>query len=194
MASVLLHACCGPCATHCIEELRRLGHDVTLCFAGANLSPPREYEVRLEAVRKLAAQTGATLIVDPPDHAAWLRAVSGLEAEREGGARCRACFRYLLGRVQAVAAARGFGAFATSLTVSPHKHTPTIFGVGRELDAARFLAVDFKKGDGFRRSAGLARAAGLYRQDYCGCEFSLARKTERRKDERTEAGGTTPSS
>ena len=178
MPTVLLHACCGPCATRAVEELRRLGHRVTLCFAGANLAPPAEYERRLNAVRSLAEQAGASLLVDPPEHAAWLAAVRGLEDAPEGGARCRACFRYLLGRVQAVAAEHGFDAFATSLTISPHKDTATIFAVGRELDPARFLAVDFKKGDGFRRSTEMARAAGLYRQDYCGCEFSLA---DRRK-------------
>ena len=173
MASVLLHACCGPCATHAIEELRRQGHAVTLCFAGGNLAPPEEYGRRLDAVRRLAEQTCTPLIVDAPDHAAWLAAVAGLETEPEGGARCRACFRYMLGRVQVLAAANGFESLATSLTVSPHKHSPTIFAVGREVDAGRFLPVDFKKGDGFRRSKELARAAGLYRQDYCGCEFSI---------------------
>jgi epoxyqueuosine reductase len=180
MSRVLLHACCGPCAAHAIEELRRQGYAVTFCFAGGNITPPAEYDRRLNAVRILAEKSGAELLVDPPDRAAWQAAVHGLEDEPEGGARCRACFHHLLARVQAVAAAHGFEAFATSLTTSPHKHTATIFEVGRAVDPARFLAVDFKKGDGFRRSTELARAAGLYRQDFCGCEFSLASRRKAR--------------
>ena len=172
MPTVLLHVCCGPCASHAVEELRRLGYTVTLCFSNANLSPTDEYERRLEAARQLAAHTQAPLIEDSPDHDAWLAAVRGLECEPEGGARCSRCFRYSLARVQALAVEQRFDTFATSLTISPHKRSETIFAIGRELDPARFLAVDFKKRDGFRRSTQLAKECGLYRQDDCGCEFS----------------------
>ena len=174
MPTALLHTCCGPCASHAVEELRRLGHEVTLCFSNANLAPEDECERRLEAARQLAAHVGAPLIVDPPDHAAWLEAVKGLEEAPEGGERCLRCFRYSLARVQAIAAAQGFDAFATSLTISPHKRSAAIFAIGRELDPVRFLAVDFKKHDGFRRSTEIAKECGLYRQDYCGCEFSFS--------------------
>ncbi|MFZ4395163.1 MAG: epoxyqueuosine reductase QueH [Kiritimatiellia bacterium] len=170
---VLLHTCCGPCASHAVEELRRMGYAVTLCFSNANLAPADEYRRRLEAAQQLAAHVQAPLLVDPPDHAAWLAAMQGTEEAAEGGARCARCFRYSLARVQAMAAAQGFEAFATSLTISPHKHSAVIFAIGRELDPVRFLAVDFKKRDGFRRSTQLARECGLYRQDYCGCEYSL---------------------
>ena len=172
MNTLLLHACCGPCASHAVEELRRLGYVVTLCFSNANLAPVDEYERRLEAARQLAAHVQAPLIVDPPDHAAWLTAMQGVEDAPEGGERCSRCFRYSLTRVQALAAAQRFDAFTTSLTISPHKHAATIFAIGRELDPTRFLAVDFKKNNGFRRSTKIARDCGLYRQNYCGCEFS----------------------
>ena len=172
MSRVLLHACCGPCAGHAVEELRRLGHEVTLCFSNANLAPADEFNRRLEAVRTLADRLQTPLIVDPPDHVAWRAAVAGMEDEPEGGARCRACFRHSLARVCDIARAQGFDAFTSSLTISPHKRSSTVFAVGRDLDADRFLAVDFKKRDGFRRSAALARTCELYRQDYCGCEFS----------------------
>lgn len=169
----LLHTCCGPCACHAVEELRRLGYEVTLCFSNANLSPEDEYQRRLQAAKQLAAHVQAPLIVDPPDHDAWRKAVLGFEDAPEGGERCLRCFRHSLARVQAIAAAQGFDVFATSLTISPHKRSAAIFEIGRSLDPARFLAVDFKKRDGFRRSAEIAKKCGLYRQDYCGCEFSL---------------------
>jgi predicted adenine nucleotide alpha hydrolase (AANH) superfamily ATPase len=177
---VLLHTCCGPCASHAVEELRRLGHEVTLCFSNANLAPPEEYERRLAAARQLAAQMQAPLLVDPPDHDAWRAAVQGFEDAPEGGERCLRCFQYSLARVQALAVAQGFDAFTTSLTISPHKRSAAIFEIGRRLDPGRFLAVDFKKGNGFVRSTALAKAGGLYRQDYCGCEFSLAGRDARR--------------
>lgn len=169
---VLLHACCGPCASHAIEELRRQGYAVTLCFSNANIAPPEEYARRLDAARQLAAETRALWIVDPPDHAAWLEAVRGWEKDPEGGERCRLCFRYSLRRVHAIAVARGFDAFTTSLTISPHKRAETLFAIGREIDPVRFLALDFKKNDGFHRSVTIARERNLYRQNYCGCEFS----------------------
>lgn len=170
---VLLHTCCGPCASHAVEELRQEGHTVTLCFSNANLAPADEYERRLEAAQQLAAHVQAPLLIDPPDHEAWRQAVAGLEQAPEGGERCLRCFRYALTRVQAMAAAQGFDYFTTSLTISPHKNSTAIFAIGRELDPARFLARDFKKRDGFRRSTEIARACGLYRQSYCGCEFSI---------------------
>ena len=173
---VLLHTCCGPCASHAVEELRRLGHTVTLCFSNANLAPAEEYERRLEAARQLSAHVQAPLIIDPPDHAAWLTAMQGVEDAPEGGERCQRCFRYALTRVQAIAAAQGFEAFTTSLTISPHKRSAAIFAIGQALDAKRFLAVDFKKRDGYRRSTEIAKDCGLYRQNYCGCEFSLAQR------------------
>jgi predicted adenine nucleotide alpha hydrolase (AANH) superfamily ATPase len=172
MPAILLHTCCAPCASHAVEELRRLAYRVTLCFVNANLAPADEYERRLAAARQLAEQVEAPLLVDPPDHAAWLSAMQGVEHEAEGGARCARCFRYALTRVQALAAAQGFEAFTTSLTISPHKRSSVIMAIGQELDPVRFLAIDFKKKDGFRRSTELAQRYGWYRQNYCGCEFS----------------------
>jgi hypothetical protein len=174
--NLLLHTCCAPCATHCVLALRELGHRVTLFFSNANIAPREEYLKRLDAVRLLAERWDVPLLVDEPDHAEWLREVAcGFEAEPEKGARCARCFRYSLARTHAAMAAGGFDAFTTSLTVSPHKHTPTLFNVGRDLGAERFLAIDFKKRDGFKRSLLLAAELGLYRQSWCGCEFSAGR-------------------
>lgn len=171
---VLLHCCCGPCASHCIYALREAGHEVALYYSNANIAPEAEFEKRLDSLRKLADAAGAPLIVDPPDHGRWLEEVAkGFELEPEKGARCPRCFRYSLARTAAAREAGGFDAFTTSLTVSPHKPTPVVFGAARETDAAHFLAMDFKKRDGFLDSVRRAKALGLYRQSYCGCEFSL---------------------
>ena len=170
---VLLHVCCAPCATHCIGVLREQGIEVTLFFSNANIFPEEERLKRLENVRKLADLLGLPLVVDEPSHRDWLAAIAGTESEPEGGGRCRRCFAFNLARARDYAERNGFDAFTTSLTVSPHKDSATIFEIGNSLAPGRFLPVDFKKRGGFQHSVELARRYGLYRQRYCGCEFSL---------------------
>ena len=171
--NLLLHTCCAPCASHCVLTLRELGHTVTLFYANANIAPHAEFRRRLESVERLADRLAVPLLVEAPDHADWLaRAACGLEGARERGPRCARCFRYSLCRTAELMRQRGFDGFTTSLSVSPHKHTATLFEAGRAIDAERFLAIDFKKRDGFLRRLQLATEFGLYRQSYCGCEFS----------------------
>ncbi len=169
---VLLHVCCGPCATHCIGVLQEQGIEVTLFFSNANIFPEEERLLRLENVKKLASILNLPLVIDEPPHSDWLKAVAGFESAPEGGERCRRCFGFNLARARDYAAANGFDAFTTSLTVSPHKKSAVIFEVGMSLDAEHFLPVDFKKSNGFLHSIELTRKYGLYRQSYCGCEFS----------------------
>ena len=146
--------------------------DVTLFFSNANIFPEEERLLRLENVRKLAGILGIPLVVDEPSHGDWLKAVAGFEGAPEGGERCRRCFAFNLARACGYARANGFDAFTTSLTVSPHKKSQIVFEVGMSLDPALFLPIDFKKRNGFLHSIELSRKYGLYRQSYCGCEFS----------------------
>lgn len=179
---VLLHCCCGPCASHCLEALRNAGHDVTLFFSNANIAPHEEFEKRLHALQQLAEAKGATYLVDPPDHNEWLDVVAkGFEDAREGGARCARCFRYSLTRAVKQFQLGGYDGFTTSLTVSPHKCSPVIFSIGKDLDPEHFLQIDFKKKNGFLNSIRLSKELGLYRQNYCGCEFSLRQRLEYEK-------------
>lgn len=174
--NVLLHACCAPCASHCVLALRELGHGVTLFYSNANIAPHDEFLKRLDSLRILSECLDVPLLLDEPDHTEWLDQVAkGFGQEPEKGARCERCFRYSLSRTHAAMLERGFDRFTTTLTVSPHKHSPTLFKVGRGLDAERFLALDFKKDNGFQRSLRLTAEFALYRQRYCGCEFSQAR-------------------
>ena len=171
---LLLHTCCAPCASHCIGVLRELGHNVTLFFSNANISPYEEFLKRLEAVKMLAKHAAVPLIIDECEHNDWLvKAAKGFEQEKEKGARCERCFRYSFEQTHAAMLKNGFDAFTSSLSVSPHKHTPTLFTVGRSIDPDRFFAINFKKNDGFKHSLQLAEELGLYRQNFCGCEFSV---------------------
>ena len=181
---ILLHACCGPCSTHCVRELRAAGVEPVLFYSNSNIDTEEEFGKRLAALRAFAAAEGVEVLVDGYDPASWTHAVAGLEAEPEGGARCDRCFRHNLARAAAKAAELGFEAFSTTLTVSPHKSSPRVFAAGREAAAARpggpaFEERDFKKKDGFLDSVRLAKAYGLYRQDYCGCRFSRAARDAR---------------
>ena len=176
---LLLHTCCGPCASACIPRLREEGHEVTLFYANSNIDTEEEFLRRREAAQTLADHDGVPLVVDAYDHAAWLReAAAGYENEPEKGARCARCFRFNLARTAAYAAAHGYDAIATSLTVSPHKVSPVIFAQGDAVVSnpptlqPSFLHMDFKKREGFKLSVRRAAELGLYRQGYCGCEFS----------------------
>ena len=184
---VLLHTCCGPCASACAPRLGEEGHDVALFYSNCNIDTKDEFDRRLDSVRRLGEADGVDVAADDYDHADWLEQVAkGFETEPERGARCARCFRYSLARTAAYAAAHGYDAFTTSLTVSPHKVSQMVFAAGEDAawsvstapcggtaaPAPKFLKVDFKKKDGFLRSLRRSAELGLYRQSYCGCEFS----------------------
>jgi predicted adenine nucleotide alpha hydrolase (AANH) superfamily ATPase len=149
--------------------------ELVLFYFNPNIFPENEYDKRLEEVRKIANQFGLDLIIGDYDHQAWLRAIKGRELDAEGGERCFICYRYRLEETVKIAKERKFDLFSTTLTVSPHKKVLAINNAGNELaikyDIA-FLERDFKKQDGFKKSSILSRELGLYRQNYCGCEFS----------------------
>lgn len=168
---LLLHTCCAPCAAPSAERMVLGGREVVLYFSNCNIFPAAEYQKRLEHARKLAGQMNLVIEEDFYDHAAWLERVRGLEREPEKGKRCEACFQFSLARTNQMAERLGIGAFATTLTLSPHKVSRIIFEIGSQFP--RFEPIDFKKKGGFLRSIELCRELELYRQTYCGCEFSM---------------------
>ncbi len=149
-----------------------------------NLSPPEEHSARLAAAQRACEHFGLTLHEGPADSDRWLAAVAGLEDEPEGGARCLVCFRVRLEEAARWARGRGCRLLTTTLTVGPQKVVEVIHRIGREVAQGAGLAwldETFRKADGFRRSVELAEELGLYRQDYCGCAFSLAERRRRRQ-------------
>jgi len=176
---ILLHTCCAPCAAGSYERLRELGYEITFLYSNSNIYPRAEHDIRLENIRKLADALGIELLCDTYDHDSWLKRVQGLENEPEKGGRCAVCFEVNLGRAAFFAERHGIEKFTTTLTVSPHKESQKIFDAGRRFP--RYIEFDFKKKGGSARSSMLCREFGLYRQSYCGCEFSL-RDMERRRN------------
>ena len=170
---ILVHCCCGPCATSSIQRLIDEGYEPVLCYGNSNIWPQKENEIRYENLLKVAAYFGGLQVIRQPyDHESWLEFVKGLEKEPEGGARCTRCFEFNLRAAHDEAKRLGIEYFTTTLTVSRFKNSARIFEVGSAFEG--FEKIDFKKKDGFAKSCAMAAELGLYRQQYCGCEFSVA--------------------
>ncbi len=168
---ILLHVCCGPCSTSSIERLLSEGYEPVLFFSDSNIFPYAEFMKRYENLLIVADNFGLEVIRDEWDHDAWRKAVKGHEGDREHGERCSLCFRFNLSRAAAKARELGIDLFTTTLTVSRFKNSRKIFDEGEAFPG--FLEIDFKKKDGFNRSIVLSKELGLYRQQWCGCEFSM---------------------
>jgi predicted adenine nucleotide alpha hydrolase (AANH) superfamily ATPase len=167
---ILLHVCCAPCASASIERLLRDNWGVTLFFSNSNIYPQEEFEKRFLYVQKLSRYYDVPVFAALYEHSKWLDCVQGLEHEPEQGARCAKCFEFNLGAAAAEARKMGIEAWTTSLTISPLKKSPQIFSCGANFPG--FEAYDFKKQNGYARSIEIAKQLDLYRQNYCGCEFS----------------------
>lgn len=181
---VLLHACCAPCSTVAIERLIDAGHNVSLFFYNPNIFPPDERGKRFEEVRTLAEKSGLDVIFREGGESSWRRMVAPLSERGEKSARCWVCFAIRLDAAASEAAGRGMQAFTTTLTTAPMKDSNVIFRIGRMLGkkySVAFLGENFKKKNGFGRSVEICKCHGLYRQDYCGCEWSMKEAAARRK-------------
>lgn len=180
--TLLLHCCCAPCSSACLERLKD-SFKITALFYNPNIESG-EYGRRKEELIKFINATGAAEIMDC-DYCAeeFFEAVKGLENCREGGERCFKCFELRLKKTAALATAGGFDFFSTTLTLSPLKNAQKINEIGQKLGGEKWLPCDFKKKNGYLRSIELSHEYGLYRQDYCGCVFS------KRERERLEKNG-----
>ena len=170
---IVLHICCGVCAAGVVERLTSEGHEVHGFFYNPNIHPIEEYEKRLEVAHRVAEELNFPLKVGPYTPEDWLEETSGLENEPEGGRRCEVCIRDRLKKTYLYTEYYGYDAFTTTLTISPHKSAEIVNRIGRELSGDRFLVRDFKKKEGFKRASELAKKWALYRQNYCGCVYSL---------------------
>jgi len=177
-ASMLLHACCAPCITHPVQQLK-LSFRVTAYFYNPNIHPMEEYMKRVQEIKKLARRWRFPLIIGDYECEDWFKRIKGFEEELEGGARCRTCYDMRLDRAARKAKELGFECFTTTLSISPHKNASTINEIGKTIEqtcGVKYHEADFKKKDGFKISCRMSEKERLYRQDYCGCVFS--RRTE----------------
>ncbi len=170
-AKLLLHCCCAPCSTACLEKLKDF-FKITVFFYNPNIEDG-EYLKRKSELLRFIKETGWADVLDCDcDAAEFYSAVKGLENEKEGGARCAKCFELRLEKTFEAAQKNGFDFFSTTLTLSPLKNAALINETGRRIGGEKWLFSDFKKRNGYLRSLELSEKHSLYRQNYCGCVFS----------------------
>ena len=184
---LLLHSCCGPCSSSVLEYITQY-FDVTLLWYNPNLYPKEEFDRRfktqVELIEKMGLADKVDILAEPWKSEDYYRRVKGLENEPEGGKRCAECFRLRLLETARLAKHYGYDYFCTTLTLSRHKDAVLINTIGEEIAKAvgvSWLPSDFKKRNGENRSIELSEQYGLYRQLYCGCEFSLRKREETAK-------------
>lgn len=182
--SLLLHSCCAPCSSYVLEYLSRY-FKITVFYYNPNIYPEEEFYKRRSEQERFISQlpTKNPISFIGTDHMSeeFYKAVKGLEHIREGGERCFACYRLRL--EESAMAARDMGAdyFTTTLSISPMKNARKLNEIGGELGekyGVKYLFSDFKKRNGYKRSTELSREYGIYRQNYCGCVFSLRERNE----------------
>lgn len=179
---LLLHVCCAPCSSYVLEYLNEL-FDITVFYYNPNISSFDEYNKRLNEekrfVKEYPFKNKIVVVNGDYDNDIFEETIKGLENEKEGGARCFKCYRLRLMESAKYAKENGFDYFTTTLTISPYKNSQVLNEIGRELSqiyGIEYLYSDFKKKNGYKRSIELSHQYNLYRQDYCGCVYSLRNK------------------
>lgn len=176
--SLLLHTCCAPCSSYCIEYLAEY-FNITVLYYNPNIYPEAEYLKRKAEQKRLISEMKTKYPVKMLDcdfeSEKFYEMAKGMENCREGGERCFKCYRLRLQKTAIEAKKNGFDYFTTSLTISPLKNAQKINEIGEELAIeynVKWLPSDFKKREGYKRSIELSKEYNLYRQNYCGCVFS----------------------
>ena len=173
---LLLHVCCAPCSSHCLSELEPY-FDITVFYYNPNISPFEEYVRRLNEEKRFVKEVYPNInVIDAKyDNESFEQLAKGFENLKEGGERCKKCYRLRLEQTAQFAKENGFDFFTTTLTVSPYKHSATLNEIGEDVAKqyeVDYLFSDFKKNNGYQHSIELSKQYNLYRQDYCGCKYS----------------------
>ena len=176
---LLLHVCCAPCSSHVLEILENQ-FDITAYFYNPNITGEEEYVKRINALKRFVQEAPFTKNVKicdgeyAPD--VFFSMARGLEDEPERGARCYKCYELRMRKTAEYALENGYDIFTTTLSISPHKNAAWINEIGNRLSdelGIKYLYSDFKKKNGYLRSIQLSNEYNLYRQDYCGCIYSI---------------------
>lgn len=176
---LLLHSCCGPCSSYVLEYLSEY-FEITIFYYNPNIYPETEYAKRVAEQQALIDQMKPkypiSFVAGRYDRNEFLEIAKGLEQIQEGGERCFKCYELRLKEAARQAAADDYDYFTTTLSISPMKNAAKINEIGERVGreyGVNHLPSDFKKRGGYQRSIELSKEYGLYRQDYCGCEFSV---------------------
>ena len=176
---LLLHSCCAPCSSYVLEYLNRY-FEITVFYYNPNIYPESEYTKRIweqqELISRMPFLHPVSFLAGPYDQERFYEMARGLEHVKEGGERCLKCYELRLSEAARMAVKTEADYFTTTLSISPLKNADRLNEIGMRLgeeDGVPYLPSDFKKKNGYKRSIELSREYDLYRQDYCGCEFSM---------------------
>ena len=182
---LLLHACCGPCSSYCIEYLSKY-FDITIIYYNPNIYPDTEYNRRLNELKKfineIKLEKKIELIESRYNQDEYYKAVKGLEKLGERSKRCFACYKLRMEEAAKYASSNKYDYFTTTLSISPYKDAMWINEIGAELEKKyniKYLYSDFKKRNGYKRSIELSKIYNMYRQDYCGCVYSYVENNKK---------------
>lgn len=176
--SLLLHSCCAPCSSYCLEYLSQY-FKITVFYYNPNIYPEEEYGKRVEEqknfIEKFPAKHPISFVEGKYEKERFYAMAKGLEDVKEGGERCFRCYEMRLRETAVLAKQMGADYFTTTLSISPLKNAEKLNEIGERLAkeyGIRYLNSDFKKKNGYKRSVELSEEYGMYRQYYCGCVFS----------------------
>lgn len=177
--SLLIHSCCAPCSSYVLEYLSEY-FKITVFYYNPNIYPESEYTKRIaeqqKLIRDMEFRYPVSFLAGKYDKEKFYEMAAGMEDLKEGGARCMKCYELRLSEAAGQAVAGGFDYFTTTLSISPMKNAQKLNEIGLRVGeeyGVKYLVSDFKKKNGYKRSIELSKEYGLYRQDYCGCEFSM---------------------
>lgn len=184
---LLLHSCCAPCSSYCLEYLSRY-FEITVFYYNPNIYPEEEYRARAKEQARLISEMDFENPVyfeeGSYEPERFFEMSKGLENVKEGGERCFKCFELRLREAAEMAKKGGYDYFTTTLTISPLKNAQKLNEIGEHLGkeyGISHLPSDFKKKNGYKRSTELSAEHQLYRQNYCGCVYSKREAEKREK-------------
>ena len=183
--SLLLHVCCAPCSSYCLEYLSEY-FQITLFFYNPNIAPKEEFDKRVEELKRflteLPMKYTPCLEIGEYRPEEFYQMAKGLEHLPEGGERCYKCYEQRLREAAKKCVDGNYDYFTTTLSISPYKNAGWLNEIGGQLAqeyGIQYLYSDFKKRNGYKRSIELSQEYHLYRQDYCGCIYSKAERDKR---------------
>ena len=185
---LLLHSCCAPCSSYVLEYLSDY-FEITVFYYNPNIFPESEYTKRIleqqMLIQDMKVKYPISFLAGSYERDKFYEIAAGLEHLKEGGERCFKCYELRLEEAAKIAQEGEFYYFTTTLSISPMKNAEKLNEIGNKVGAkygVSYLQSDFKKKNGYKRSIELSKEFGLYRQDYCGCEFSFRDRQREKKE------------
>ncbi len=185
---LLLHSCCAPCSSYVLEYLSDY-FEITVFYYNPNIFPESEYTKRIleqqMLLQDMKVKHPVSFLAGSYERDKFYEIAAGLEHLKEGGERCFKCYELRLAEAARMAQEGEFDYFTTTLSISPMKNAEKLNEIGNKIGAKygiSYLQSDFKKKNGYKRSIELSKEFGLYRQDYCGCEFSFRDRQREKKE------------